>query len=227
MLQKLAQAQALTGSARTEKLNEAESAFQAQFDAAKQAKLRAAYDQLDSGTKEQVDLVVTHTASLTTAERIVFAEELRKSTLTKYGLKDDLNISWIPFTRKGAERKTEGSGLERYGLRGFPAETISKLLKGEFAAKVVAQQEQPKEEVKPQEEEKAALDIYLVGFKAESKVALIKSVKDLLKLGLKESKEKVEEALKGPTLLFKTMPKDKVQEVQKKLEAAGATLEVK
>lgn len=229
VLHKLAQVPALTGAARTSKLNEADEAFQAHFDSVTQSRLRQAYGQLDEEAKSKVDLVVTHMASLTTAERIVFAEELRKAQLQKLGVKDELVYRWSPLVRKGAERKTEGQGLERFGLRGFPAETVAKLLKGEFAAKLVAkpQEEKPKEVVKPQEEEKAALDIYLVGFKAETKVPLIKLVKDLLKLGLKESKDKVEEALKGPALLFKTLPKDKVKEVQKKLEDAGAKLEVK
>lgn len=229
VLQKLAQAQALSGAARASKLDEADAAFQAHFDSTTQSHLRQAYEQLEAEAKGRVDLVVTHMASLNIAERIVFAEELRRAQLQKLGLKDELNVGWSPLVRKGAEKRPEGTGLEYFGLRGFPADTIAKLLKGEFAAKIVAkpQAEKPQEEAKPQEEEKEALDIYLVGFKAETKVPLIKLVKDLLKLGLKESKDKVEEALKGPALLFKMLPKDKVKEVQKKLEDAGAKLEIK
>jgi len=229
VLQKLAQAQALTGAARTSKLDEAYAAFQANFDSTTQSRLRQAYGELEAEARDRVDLVVSHMASLNTAERVVFAEELRRAQLQKLGVRDELGVGWSPLIRKGAERRSEGTGLEHFGLRGFPADTIGKLLKGEFAAKIVAapQAAKPQEEVKPQEEEKQALDIYLVGFKVETKVPLIKLVKDLLKLGLKESKDKVEEALKGPALLFKTLAKDKVKEVQKKLEDAGAKLEIK
>jgi large subunit ribosomal protein L7/L12 len=72
-------------------------------------------------------------------------------------------------------------------------------------------------------EEKTEFDVVLTGF-GDNKVAVIKAVRGLTGLGLKEAKEAVEGA---PTPLKEGVSKEEAEEAQKQLEEAGATVEVK
>ncbi len=75
----------------------------------------------------------------------------------------------------------------------------------------------------PAAEEKTEFDVVLVSF-GDSKMGVIKAVKDLLGLGLKEAKEAVEAA---PKALKEGASKAEAEELKEKLEAAGATVELK
>ena len=72
-------------------------------------------------------------------------------------------------------------------------------------------------------EEKTEFDVVLTGF-GENKVAAIKAVRSITGLGLKEAKDLVESA---PSPLKEAVSKEEADEVKKKLEEAGATVEVK
>lgn len=73
------------------------------------------------------------------------------------------------------------------------------------------------------EAEKTEFDVVLVSF-GDSKMGVIKAVKDLLGLGLKEAKEAVEAA---PKALKEGVSKAEAEELKAKLEEAGATVELK
>jgi large subunit ribosomal protein L7/L12 len=72
-------------------------------------------------------------------------------------------------------------------------------------------------------EEQTEFDLVLTSFGA-NKVAVIKVVRTLTGLGLKEAKEAVEGA---PTTLKEAIPKEEAEAAKKQLEEAGATAEVK
>ena len=72
-------------------------------------------------------------------------------------------------------------------------------------------------------EEKTEFDVVLASF-GDNKVAVIKAVRGLTGLGLKEAKEAVESA---PTPLKEGVTKEEAEEAKKTLEEAGATVEVK
>jgi len=72
-------------------------------------------------------------------------------------------------------------------------------------------------------EEQTEFNLVLTGFGA-NKVAVIKEVRAITGLGLKEAKEAVEGV---PTVLKEGMPKADAEAAKKKLEAAGASAEVK
>jgi large subunit ribosomal protein L7/L12 len=72
-------------------------------------------------------------------------------------------------------------------------------------------------------EEQTEFDVVLASF-GSNKVAVIKAVRALTGLGLKEAKEAVEGA---PTTLKEAVSKDDAEDAKKKLEEAGATVEVK
>jgi large subunit ribosomal protein L7/L12 len=72
-------------------------------------------------------------------------------------------------------------------------------------------------------EEKTEFDVVLAGF-GDNKVAVIKAVRGLTGLGLKEAKEAVESA---PSTLKEAISKEEAEEAKKTLEEAGATVELK
>jgi len=72
-------------------------------------------------------------------------------------------------------------------------------------------------------EEKTEFDVILTEF-GGNKIAVIKEVRGLTGLGLKEAKELVESAHKP---VKEGISKDEAEEISKKLEAAGAKAEIK
>jgi large subunit ribosomal protein L7/L12 len=72
-------------------------------------------------------------------------------------------------------------------------------------------------------EEKDEFDVVLSSF-GEKKVAVIKAVRTITGLGLKEAKDMVESA---PTTIKEGASKDESEELKKQLEEAGATVELK
>ena len=78
--------------------------------------------------------------------------------------------------------------------------------------------------VAPAEEEKNEFDIILTGFDASQKIALIKEVRAVSGLGLKEAKDAVE---KGGETIKSGVSKEEAAAIKKQLEAAGGKVEVK
>ena len=72
-------------------------------------------------------------------------------------------------------------------------------------------------------EEKTEFDVVLTSF-GDAKMAVIKAVKEITGLGLKESKELVESA---PKAIKEGASKADAEEIKTKLEAAGASVELK
>jgi len=73
------------------------------------------------------------------------------------------------------------------------------------------------------EEEKTEFDVVLADFGAK-KINVIKEVRSITGLGLKEAKELVEGA---PKPVKEAVSKEEAEEVKSKLEAAGAKVEIK
>ena len=72
-------------------------------------------------------------------------------------------------------------------------------------------------------EEQTEFDAVLISY-GDKKIQVIKEVRSITSLGLKEAKELVEGA---PKTLKEGVPKDEAEEIKKKLEEAGATVELK
>ncbi len=72
-------------------------------------------------------------------------------------------------------------------------------------------------------EEQTEFDVVLASF-GEKKVGVIKAVRAMTGLGLKEAKDLVESA---PTPVREGVTKDEAEDAKKQLEEAGATVEVK
>ena len=72
-------------------------------------------------------------------------------------------------------------------------------------------------------DEKSEFDVILEGF-GDNKIAVIKAVRDITGLGLKEAKELVEGA---PSPVQAGVAKDKAEEMKSQLEEAGAAVTLK
>ena len=72
-------------------------------------------------------------------------------------------------------------------------------------------------------EEKTAFDLKLTGFDAKAKIKVIKEIRAITSLGLKEAKELVEGA---PSIVKKDIKKEEAEELKAKLEGLGATVEI-
>ncbi len=73
-------------------------------------------------------------------------------------------------------------------------------------------------------EEQTEFTVMLVEFPADKKIGIIKEVRAITSLGLKEAKDLVEAA---PKEVVKDVTKDEAAKFAKQLEAAGAKVEVK
>ena len=75
----------------------------------------------------------------------------------------------------------------------------------------------------PEEEEKTEFDVELTEYGAE-KIKVIKAIREITGLGLKESKELVESA---PKVIKEQAPKEEAVQLKAKLEGVGAKVTLK
>lgn len=115
-------------------------------------------------------------------------------------------------------------------LKAMPALELSELVKeleevfGVSAAAPVAVAAAPAAgEGGEAAEEKSSFDVMLEGY-GDNKIAVIKAVREITGLGLKEAKDLVESA---PKPVQEGLAKDKAEELKAKLEAAGAAVTLK
>ena len=96
---------------------------------------------------------------------------------------------------------------DKWGVKAAPVAMAGPAVAGEAAAA----------------EEPTEFDVILADFGAK-KIQVIKALRELTSLGLKEAKEVVESA---PKAVKEAVTKDEAEEVKKKLEEAGAKVEIK
>jgi len=75
-------------------------------------------------------------------------------------------------------------------------------------------------------EEKTVFNIELKEI-GDKKIEVIKVVRDITQKGLKEAKDLVDATTSGPQLIKENVKKEEADEMKKKLEAAGAKVELK
>ncbi len=97
---------------------------------------------------------------------------------------------------------------------------------GVSAAAPVAAAAAPAAEAGKDEEEKSSFNIVLTGV-GEKKIEVIKVVRDATGKGLKEAKDLVDAAALSAQIVKEGASKEEAEELKKKLEAAGAKVELK
>ncbi len=76
----------------------------------------------------------------------------------------------------------------------------------------------------PAEDADAEVNVILASVPADKKIAVLKEVRGITGLGLKEAKDLVDGA---PKAVKEGVKKDEAEAIKKQLEAAGATVEIK
>lgn len=145
-----------------------------------------------SQDKEEEQREVTNPKVLELADRIIELNMLEVSDLTEV-LRKRLNI--------------QGGGMPM----GFAMPAAVGAAPGAASASDVA----------PPAEEKNDFTVKLSGFDAASKIKVIKEVRAITELGLKEAKELVEGA---PAVIKEGLSKEDAEELKSKLEAAGGQI---
>ena len=111
-------------------------------------------------------------------------------------------------------------------IKGLTVLELSELvhaLEEEFGVSAAAMAAPAAGAAAPAAEEKTEFDVILEGF-GDNKIAVIKVVREITGLGLKEAKEVVEGA---PKAVVEGVAKDKAEEVKAQLEGAGAAVTLK
>jgi large subunit ribosomal protein L7/L12 len=207
----------LPDSDRQSKLQELEALFQQRFTQDYQQKIRDSKSSFSSEQLEKLDLIHDQVLKMNTFEIITLKKSVQSS--------DQLSYDWPIFSRPSSASHTISKGQEVPGLGQVSSsfDLISKLSEHGVVKQVI------EEEVKVEETtrvfEKSSYNLVLVSFDPSAKVKFIKAVKDILGLGLKESKEKVEEVAKGPVVLFKSVSKESHGKIHEALLAAGGQVE--
>jgi len=213
---RIQEAAKLKGPAYQKAMDELYTLHQSTFDP--EARKAVFLTELSQDRKDLIDSIIDHMLDMSHSEFKVLKNKLRPAG----------EVNWNVFKRESRLTTPPSEGpLKELGLAGFPAQIMEQILSGELfqglAQSEVQVEAAPQVEVKV---EKTNFNLVLKGFDAATKVKLIKEVKDQLALGLKESKEKVEEALAGPVVLFKGIPKEQAEERLAKLKAVGAVVEL-
>ena len=76
----------------------------------------------------------------------------------------------------------------------------------------------------PAAEEKTEFNVTLVSFPADKKINIIKAVREVTSLGLKEAKDLVEAV---PKVLKEAVNKDEAEAIRKKFDEVGAKVDIK
>ncbi len=95
---------------------------------------------------------------------------------------------------------------------------------GVSAAAPVAVAAAPAAAAAPAEEEASEVNVILASVPADKKIAVLKEVRAITGLGLKEAKDLVDGA---PKAVKEQVKKEDAEAIKKQLEAAGATVEIK
>jgi large subunit ribosomal protein L7/L12 len=95
---------------------------------------------------------------------------------------------------------------------------------GVSAAAPVAVAAAPAAAAAPAEEAASEVNVILASVPADKKIAVLKEVRAITGLGLKEAKDLVDGA---PKAVKEQVKKEDAEAIKKQLEAAGATVEIK
>jgi large subunit ribosomal protein L7/L12 len=164
-------------------------------------------------------------------EKEVKEGEVKKASRAKKEVKEE-EAKEAPTAKKEAKALTKEEIIAAIkGMTVLDLADLVKLLENEFgvsAAPVAVAAAAPAaapgaQAAAPAAEEKTEFTVTLKTF-GEKKIEVIKAVREVTTLGLKQAKDLVEAA---PQVVKESVPKEEADTIKKKLEAAGATVEIK
>ena len=159
--------------------------------------------------------------------------EVKKTSRAKKEVKEE-EVKEVPIAKKEAKVLTKEEIVAAIkNMTVLDLADLVKTLENEFgvsaapvavaAAAPTAAAASGKPAEAPTAEEKTEFTVTLKSF-GEKKIEVIKAVREVTTLGLKQAKDLVEAA---PQVVKENVPKEEADTIKKKLEAAGATVEIK
>lgn len=190
---------------------------------------QALKDELQEHQRQRVDLLVDKVTELNIFEMRYFSVSLRDRIQKTTGMNPlKLNMDW-PSIKKDADGTwppLNPNWFKQQELMSQVGPFLGGMGLGGGAGGAPAQGAEGggegQEEVK-KETLKSTFDVELTSFDAKGKIKLIKELRSVLGLGLKEAKEIVEGA---PVWIKKDIKKDEAEELMKKFEPLGAQLKM-
>ncbi len=167
----------------------------------------------------------------TPAERKEVSEgETKEAPMARKEVEEE-HVKEAPKAKKGAKGLTKEEIIDAIkAMTVIDLADLVKTLESEFGisaapvAVAAAPAAAPGEQAEaPSEEEKTEFTVTLKSF-GEKKIEVIKAVREVTTLGLKQAKDLVEAA---PQVVKEGVPKEEAETARQKLEAAGATVEIK
>eukprot|EP00347_Sterkiella_histriomuscorum_P002739 403366991 len=174
-------------------------------------------NELSPAQVERVNFLMDYVMKLSKDERLYMKILLKDKLLATTNMNiTNLNVQWPAF--RAEERGTWPANNPNW-FSGFGSGASMSTGGGSSAT---AAKDTKVEEAKPKEEEqkeKSHYDVELTKFDPAKKIALIKEVRGILALGLKEAKELVESA---PQWIKKELKKEEAEKLVEKLKELGA-----
>ena len=164
-------------------------------------------------------------------EKEVKEGEVKKASRAKKEVKEE-EVKEAPTAKKEARVLTKEEIIAAIkSMTVLDLADLVKTLENEFgvsAAPVAVAAAAPaaapgEQAAAPAAEEKTEFTVTLKSF-GEKKIEVIKAVREVTTLGLKQAKDLVEAA---PQVVKEGVPKEEADTIKQKLEAAGATVEIK
>jgi len=164
------------------------------------------------------------------AEEEVEEVEVKETPAEQKEAKEE-KVKEAPKAKKGAKALSKEEIIDAIkAMTVLDLADLVKTLETEFGvsaapvAVAAAAAATPSEQTEaPSEEEKTEFTVTLRSF-GEKKIEVIKAVREVTTLGLKQAKDLVEAA---PQVVKEGVPKEEAETAKQKLEAAGATVEIK
>jgi large subunit ribosomal protein L7/L12 len=165
-----------------------------------------------------------------TARKEVKEEEIKEAPVAQKEIEEE-KVKEAPKAKKGAKGLSKEEIIDAIKVMTvLDLADLVKTLETEFGvsaapvAVAAAAAATPSEQAEaPSEEEKTEFTVTLKSF-GEKKIEVIKAVREVTTLGLKQAKDLVEAA---PQAVKEGVPKEEAETAKQKLEAAGATVEIK
>jgi large subunit ribosomal protein L7/L12 len=166
----------------------------------------------------------------TPTEQKEVKEEIKEAPVAQKEVEEE-KVKEAPKAKKGSKGLTKEEIIDAIKtMTVLDLADLVKALETEFGvsaapvAVAAAPAAAPGEQAEaPSEEEKTEFTVTLKSF-GEKKIEVIKAVREVTTLGLKQAKDLVEAA---PQVVKEGVPKEEAETAKQKLEAAGATVEIK
>ena len=175
--------------------------------------------------RKKVDLLADKLLEMNTFEMRYLAQSVKMRIARTSGMNPlKLNLDWpsIKQDAQGTWPPANPNWFRQQELMSQlgPFQGMMGMGGGGGGAPAAAEAAPAEEKVEEKVEEKTHFDIELTSFEAASKIKVIKEVRGLLGLGLKDAKELVESA---PKFIQKEVAKEDAEALIEKLKAVGAT----